>query len=124
MGRRWTHNVFMAAEHDSEPGDDAGPDWHLQAWATRLGKKQADLVTKLDIHKTTAHRLWTGKQPYRRDFVVKIARWLEIEPYELLMDPDEAVALRRLRETAFQIAAEDRRAWVDAPPAAKAGGKR
>lgn len=119
--RAWTHNVFMATEDDSSAAIDGEPDWYLREWASFKNKKQAGLSTELDIHKTTAHRLWTGQQPYRRDFLNMVARWLEIQPYELLMHPDEAIALRRLRETALQIAAEDARRPIVHAPAARAG---
>ncbi len=79
-------------------------DWHLQEWAKFRGKKQADLVNDLGWQKNAAFRLWHGHQPYRRDFVNAVARWLEIEPYELLMKPDDALGLRRLRQAAMDIA--------------------
>jgi transcriptional regulator with XRE-family HTH domain len=87
------------------PRDGSG-DWFLQEWADFLGKRQADLVKELGWLKNAAHRIWHGKQPYRRETVNEIAEWLGIKPYELLMTPKEAVALRRLRETAAQIVAE------------------
>jgi transcriptional regulator with XRE-family HTH domain len=87
--------------------DCADQDWHLKEWAAARGKKQADLVTELGWHSTTAHRLWHGKQPYRRDFVNEAARWLGIEPFELLMPPAEAIALKNIRRSALAIAAED-----------------
>jgi transcriptional regulator with XRE-family HTH domain len=84
------------------------PDWYLQAWASERGKKQTDLVSELGWHKTTAHRLWHGLQPYRRDFLNAAARWLGVQPHELLMPPGEALALRQLRESAVQIADQSR----------------
>lgn len=79
-------------------------DWFLKEWAACRGKIQADLVGDLGFHKNAAFRIWHGKQPYRRDLVNRIAAWLQIEPYELLMPPEEAVGLRHLRETALAIA--------------------
>lgn len=93
-------------------------DWQLQAWAKHLGKRQGDLVTELDWHKNAAHRIWHGKQPYRKDIVNQLANWLGIEPYELLMRPEDAIALRRLRETAQLIAAEAGKPF-SGPPAKK-----
>lgn len=81
------------------------PDWYLQEWAAELGKKQADLVSDLGWLKNAAHRIWHGKQPYRRDILNQVARWLNIEPFELLMPPKEALSLRRLRESAAAIVA-------------------
>ena len=81
------------------------PDWHLQAWMREKGKIQADLVRELGWDKAKASFLWNGKQPYRKDLVNQVAEWLDIEPFELLMPPSEAKALRQLRETALAIAA-------------------
>lgn len=74
------------------------PDWYLRDWAARADKIQGDLVTELGWHKTTAHRVWHGRQPYRRDLVNQVARWLGLEPYELFLPPDEALKIRRWRE--------------------------
>ena len=81
-------------------------DWHLQEWIAHLGKRQASLVNELGWDKAKANFLWHGKQPYKRDNVVEVARWLGIRPFELLMSPAEALALRQLRETAIAIAAD------------------
>lgn len=107
------------------PPTDLKHRWYLSEWASAQGKRQADAQRDLNWNKGTTSLLWNGLQRYTQDLVEEASIWLDIEPYELLMHPDEAMALRRLRETAFQIAAEDRRAWVDAPPAAvKTGSKR
>jgi transcriptional regulator with XRE-family HTH domain len=82
----------------------AEADWFLQEWAATCGKLQNHLVTELEMHKNTANRLWHGDQPYRRDYVNQIAAWLNVRPYELFMHPDEAMAIRRLRESALTIA--------------------
>lgn len=83
----------------------AEPDWYLREWCEHLGRKQAQLVTELGFTKNTAHKIWHSKQPYRRDIVNKIAGWLGIAPFELLMPPRDALALRRLRSTAAEIVA-------------------
>lgn len=80
------------------------PDWYLQDWAKLADKRQADLVNDLGWLKNHAHRIWHGKQPYRRDIVNAVADWLNIEPYELLMPPQEAMKIRQLREAALAIA--------------------
>lgn len=84
---------------------DADQDWYLRDWAERLGKKQADLVTELGWHKNAAHRIWHGRQPYRRDILNQVARWLDLKPYELLMPPEEAEAIRQVRAGAAIIVA-------------------
>ena len=82
---------------------DEAPDWHLREWLLHLGKRQASLVNELGWDKSRANFLWHSKQPYRRDDVNAVAKWLNIAPHELLMRPAEALALRRLRETAAEI---------------------
>jgi len=81
------------------------------------GKKQGHLVTVLGWHKTTAHRVWHGRQPYRRDMVNQVASWLGIEPYELLMPPKVAERLREWRKAAYQMVAADEQSIGSADPA-------
>lgn len=78
-------------------------DWYLHAWCSTLGKIQNDLHTELHMHKNTMNRLWKGDQPYRRDYVNQISTWLNIQPYELLMHPKDAMALREYRKSALQV---------------------
>lgn len=79
-------------------------DWYLQEWFAVGGLKQHDLVTKLDYPKNTAFKLWHGVQAYRRDNVDEISALLNIAPYELLMPPEEAMQLRRLRSVIAEVA--------------------
>jgi len=81
--------------------------WYLAEWATERGKRQADAIRCLGWSRSSASDLWTGKQRYTQDHIDEVAKWLEIEPFELLMPPKEAISLRRLREMAHAIAAED-----------------
>lgn len=80
------------------------PDWYLKEWLAFLGKRQASLVNELGWDKARANHVYHGKQAYKRDLVNEVSQWLEIQPYELLMPPQEAVALRNLRASALQIA--------------------
>lgn len=79
-------------------------DWYLREWFATMGLKQRDLVTKLDYQTQTAFNLWHSIQPYRRDHVEAISALLNIQPFELLMPPAEAMALRRLRATIAEVA--------------------
>jgi hypothetical protein len=88
------------------------PDWHLQAWLRHFGKKQAALTNELGWNKSKANHVWHSRQEYRRETVNELADWLGIEPFELLMPPQDALAIRRLRELAAQIVSETQ------PPAA------
>lgn len=69
------------------------------------GKRQAALVNELGWSKNKANKIWHGEQTYKRELVNELAAWLGIEHYELLMPPGQALALRRLKETAKVIAA-------------------
>lgn len=91
----------MADKPDSED------DWRLREWLAWFGKRQASLVNELGWTKNRAHIVWHSDQPYRRQEVNLIARWLGIKPFELLMTPREAMALRALRQSAQTIVAED-----------------
>lgn len=79
-------------------------DWFLREWFAYFSMKQRDLVTKLDYQPAQAHRLWHSLQPYRRDNVEEIADLLKIAPFELLMRPEEAMAMRRLRSAISEVA--------------------
>lgn len=81
-----------------------GHDWYLREWFAAMGLKQRDLVTKLDYQPAAAHALWHSIQRYRRDHVADISALLNIQPYELLMPPEEAMALRRLRSAIAEVA--------------------
>jgi transcriptional regulator with XRE-family HTH domain len=91
--------------------DEPQLDWFLREWLTHFGKRQAALVNELGWNKQRASYVWNSRQSYRREVVNEIAQWLGIRPFELLMPPREALALRRLRETAAAIVAEDSAEW-------------
>ena len=100
-------------ENTNEPAD-----WFLRDWAKRLGKRQADLVNTLGWTKNSAFKVWHGRQPYSRKTVNQISAWLGIQPYELLMPPERAMALRRLKESAAMIVAEASNEYEGPPPPA------
>lgn len=78
-------------------------DWYLSEWLAYFGKKQADVVRELDWNKAKVSLTASGKQPYFRDDVKEITEWLGLRPYELLMHPRDALAIRNMRESAEQI---------------------
>lgn len=95
--------------HHRDVSQGVDPDWYLREWAEHLGLRQAGLVNDLGWDKARASFVWNGKQPYRRDIVNEVSRWLGIEPYELLMHPEEALAIRDLRALAKSIAGHSAR---------------
>lgn len=95
------------------------PDWYLREWAKLLGKRQADLVNDKGWLKSRVSKFWNGGHSYRREIVNDVADWLGIEPFELLMPPRDAIAMRRLRETARMIVAEESAPYDDPPGATR-----
>lgn len=93
---RWYHAGMAAPRHD----------WYLKQWLRTLNKKQADIVSDLEWNKAKVSLTASGKQPYTRDDVNEIAEYLNLRPYELLMHPDDAMALRRLRADMIRLAHE------------------
>lgn len=80
-------------------------DWYLGDWLRTLGKRQADLVRDLDWNKARVSLMMRGTQQYTRDAINELAEYLNLRPFELLLHPDEAMALRRLQGAAEQIVA-------------------
>jgi hypothetical protein len=102
---------FVGAYHANMPRKSAKsngtrphqPDWHLAEWMKALRVSQATLAKERDWTPSTMHGIYHGRTSYYRDIVNLIAAKLHIEPYELLMHPDQAMALRRQREDALRI---------------------
>lgn len=92
--------------------------WYLAEWATHHGKKQADAQRELGWAKSTASELWNGQQRYTQHLVDEVARWFGIQPYEVLLPPEEAIALRNIRQSAEVIAYESRDRRQTGGPAA------
>lgn len=70
---------------------------------------QADLCRETGFSKAKMSELVNGVSRYNRDVVNTLAKALHIRPHELLMHPDDAFAIRRMRESALTIAAENAR---------------
>ncbi len=93
----------------------AGPDWFLPEWMGALNVRAAGLVNETGMSKSTISDIVNGRTDYYRALVNEMARALRVEPYELLMHPDEAFALRRLRADALRIAADQPAQWKEKP---------
>lgn len=78
-------------------------DWYFNQWLTHFKKTQADLVNALDWNKSKASMFASGKQRYHRDDVNDLAAYFNLEPFELLLPPERAMALRQLRASAEKI---------------------
>lgn len=91
----------------STPPQQLGHRWYFAEWVTEVGKRQADVQRELGWPKATVSELWNNKQRYTQDYIDAAARWLEIAPFELLMHPKEAKALRQLRKAAYAIVGDE-----------------
>jgi transcriptional regulator with XRE-family HTH domain len=80
-------------------------DWYLKEWLAATATTQAELVRRTDYPKAKVSDLVTGKQRYNRDILNDIAHALNVQPYELLMHPADAMAQRRLKIAAKEIVA-------------------
>lgn len=89
-------------------------DWYLKEWLRTLGRSQQWLADQLDLQKSKISRKATGVTPYERDDINEIAAVLHLEPYELLMHPEDAMEIRQLRKS-IQLAAERRAAYHAEP---------
>ena len=78
-------------------------DWYLGQWLQTLRVNQAELARRTDYPKAKVSDLVKGKQRYNRDVLNDVAKALNLEPYELLMHPADAMAQRRLRQAAETI---------------------
>jgi len=80
-----------------------GHDWYLKEWLETLGKRQADIARDLGWNKARISLMLRGKQPYDRDSLNELAIYLNLQPHELLMHPEDAMALRQMRKVASEI---------------------
>jgi len=80
-------------------------DWYLRDWLGMYGKIQADLEKDLEWNKSKASLMFNGEQKYNRNDINQVAEWLQVEPYELLMHPSDAMHLRRLKAHELEVVA-------------------
>jgi transcriptional regulator with XRE-family HTH domain len=108
----------LAVQNDDRPGDwylwlmaEPRHDWYLAQWLKTLGKRQADVARDLDWNKARVSLMARGEQPYTRDAINEVAEYLNLQPYELLMHPEEAMRIRRWRTDMIRLAHENE--WPD-----------
>lgn len=82
--------------------------WYLREWmeATegfRGHGGQARMMRETGWSKATMSQLYNGKQDYSPKVMIQAAKALHAETWELLMPPERAMAMRRLRADALRI---------------------
>lgn len=77
-------------------------DWYLSDW---MGDEisQAELCRRTGYPKAKMSELVNGVSRYNRDVVNDLSKALNIRPYELLMQPDQARAFRSYLASAQQL---------------------
>lgn len=96
--------------------------WYLKEWMDALKVNQAEMVRRTSWSKASASQLYNNKQDYSPKVVNEAALALNVAPYELLMKPETAMALRRLRQDALQVVRDTKD--IDNPGPAKVARKR
>jgi hypothetical protein len=84
------------------------PDWYLPEWieAQRIEFPHAWLKKETGWSAGKVSNVLTGLKRYDKDIVNIVSRALQIRPYELLMPPPLAYAIRAMREEGPKLAAE------------------
>jgi len=101
--RRLPHNAGMARRGiPKEPSF-----WYLREWMAAKGMKgrgaQAKMRELTGWPRATMSDLYNHRQDFSPKILKEAAEALGVEPYELLMHPDHAMALLRLRKDALTI---------------------
>lgn len=78
--------------------------WFIREWAELAGFTQADAQRKLGWSKAKASDVWNGQQ-YTQSIIDELMDDLRARPYELLMHPDEAMLIRRLKDNSPRLVA-------------------
>jgi hypothetical protein len=111
LARRLFYPLHMAAPRH---------DWYLKDWLRTLGVSQAWVAEQLRLQTSKISRKATGVTAYDRDDINAIAALLHLQPFELLLHPEEAHHIRRLRaavEDEHRLrAAETRASFTPAEP--------
>lgn len=99
-------------------GKPDGINWYLREWMDMAFPnprgRQAKMSELTGWPKATTSQLYNNIQDYSPKLVNEAAEALKAEPWELLMPPERAMAIRRIRSTAEEIVtlahdAEDRK---------------
>lgn len=73
------------------------------------------MIERAGWSKTTASLLYNHRQDYSPRIVEEAALALHLRPFELFLHPEDAMAIRRMRESAVRIAAEDKQSFTAFP---------
>lgn len=81
--------------------------WYLREWMAARSMEGRGAQTRMmeltGWSKATMSQLYNGTQDYSPKILAEAAEALNAEPFELLMHPERAMAMRQLRTTAAEI---------------------
>lgn len=86
-------------------------DWYLRDWLSATRTSQAELCRRTGWDKRKTSFLVNGQQDYRRQEINEAAAALNVETWELLLHPEDAMAMRQLRDTAISLARDKHESW-------------
>lgn len=90
--------------------------WYLPEWMAASNiATQAEMMEKTGWSKAKMSQLYNAKQDFNSEVLTEAANALNARPYELLMPPEDAMAIRQLRQTALHIAADRHSTFVHEP---------
>lgn len=78
------------------PKQQPSNDWFLPQWMRTLKVSQAKLAERTGWSKATMNDIYHGRTAYYRQILNEAAHALNIQPWELLMHPDDAMAIRQM----------------------------
>jgi hypothetical protein len=99
----YTRNMASRPRHD----------WYFRDWLLTLRLKQSDIVARTDWPKSKVSKLVNGSVAYNREIINEAADAMNLRPFELLLHPEEAMAMRGFRQSAITIASQQRRSSED-----------
>jgi hypothetical protein len=79
-------------------------DWYLKEWLGSLNVSIAKLESETGWTHRIANQLVNRKTRWNRDHLALATQVLRLRPYELLMHPDDAMAIRKLMADAGPVA--------------------
>lgn len=90
--------------------------WFLREWMQASNvATQAQMSEKTGWSKAKMSQLYNFQQDINSEILLEAAQALNVRPYELLLHPDDAHAIRQMRKTALQLAADERSTFIPEP---------
>lgn len=113
--RRMPFSYYPNMARKAVTKTDFEPDWYLVEWMRSKHMTQAALSKATGWSKATTNDIYHGKTAYYREILNKAAAALQVSAWELLMPPEQANAIKKLRAGALEIAADRSADFISEP---------